>query len=148
MRILPILCVSGWLAAAVALPSPSALGWLAGGVAQAQQLSPPETSGPNRTQKEPFDPFQSEPLFGWYQGFIGGVEPTNPPADNLTTSDGLSSLWLNSANDFLIDYSAEQAARARRDLKLFFSLRTLNSPAPGKRDDRTPGEVDRLLGPR
>src|SRR5712672_1126096 len=121
MRILPIFCVSGWLVAAVALPSPSAVELLAGGAAQAQQLSPPETSGLDRIQKEPFDPFQSEPLFGWYQGLVGGVEPSNPPANNLPTSDGLSSLWLNSAGDFLIGYSAEQAARASRDLKLFFS---------------------------
>ena len=150
MRILPIFCVSGWLVAAVALPSPSAVELLAGGAAQAQQLSPPETSGLDRIQKEPFDPFQSEPLFGWYQGLVGGVEPSNPPANNLPTSDGLSSLWLNSASDFLIGYSAEQAARARRDLKLFFqlSVRTLNSPTPGKGDYRTPGELDRLIGPR
>jgi hypothetical protein len=150
MRILPTLCVSGWLVAAVALPSLSAVELLAGGVAQAQQLGPPETSGLNRIQKEPFDPFQSEPLFGWYQGLVGGVEPSNPPANNLPTSDGLSSLWLNSAGDFLIGYSAEQAARASRDLKLFFQLsfRTLNSPTPGKGDHSAPGEVDRPLGPR
>ena len=148
MRILPTLCVSGWLA--VALPSLSAVELLAGGVAQAQQLSPPEASGLNRIQKEPFDPFQSEPLFGWYQGLVGGVEPSNPPANNLPTSDGLSGLWLKSASDFLIGNSAEKAARGRRDLKLFFQLsfRTLNSPTPGKGDDPPSVEVERLIGPR
>jgi hypothetical protein len=139
MRTLPTLCVSGWLVAvaAVALSSLSAVELLAGGVAQAQQLSPPETSGLNRIQKEPFEPFQSEPGFRWYQGLVGGAEPSNPPANNLPTNDGLSSLWLNSASDFLIGYSADQAARASRDLKLFFQLsfRTLNSPTPGKGDD-------------
>jgi hypothetical protein len=123
MRILPTLSVSGWLVAAAALASLSALEWLAGGVAHAQQLGPPETSGLNRIEK-PFDPFQSEPLFGWYQDLVGGVEPFNPPANNLPTSGGLSSLWLNSASDFLIGYSAEQAARARLDLKLFFNFRS------------------------
>ena len=109
MRTLPMLTVCGWLVAA-ALPALSPVGEMA----QAQQLSPPEASGLNRIQKEPFDPFQSEPLFGWYQGLVGGVEPSNPPANNLPTSDWLSSLWLNSASDFLIGYSAEKAARARR----------------------------------
>src|SRR5262249_71187 len=120
MRTLPTLGVSGWLVAAVALSSLSAVELLAGGVAQAQQLSPPETSGLNRIQKEPFDPFQSEPLFGWYQGLVGGVERSDPPANNLPTSDWLSSLWLNSASDLLNSYWADQAARARLDLKLFF----------------------------
>jgi hypothetical protein len=146
MRILPTLCVSGWLVAAVALPSLSAVELLVGGVAQAQQLAPSETNGLNRIQKEPFDPFQSDPLFGWYQGLVGGVEPSNPPANNLPKSDGLSSLWLNSASDFLID--AEQTARARRALFFQLSFRTLNSPNPGKRDNLIPVEVEPLIGPR
>jgi hypothetical protein len=150
MRILPTLCVSGWLVAALALTSLSAVELLAGEVAQAQQLGPPETSGLNLIQKEPFDPFQSEPLFGWYQGLVGGVKPSNPPANDLPTGDWLSSLWLNSASDLLIGYSAEQAARARRDLELFFQLsfRTLSSPTPGKGDHWKPGEFERLIGPR
>ena len=81
MRILPTLCVSGWLVAAVALSSLSAVELLAGGVTQAQQLSPPETSGLNRIQKGPFEPFQSEPGFRWYQGLVGGAEPSNRSAD-------------------------------------------------------------------
>jgi hypothetical protein len=153
MRILPTLCVSGWLVAPVTLPSLSAVEWLAG-VAQAQQLSPPETSGPNRIQKEPFDPFQSEPLFGWYQGLIAGVEPSNPPTNNLPTSDWLSSLWLNSVTDSLNDLWAEQAARERRTEELwrsvFFSVKSKIGPSvnPGKGDYWKPGEFDRLIGPR
>jgi hypothetical protein len=113
MRILPTLCVSRWLVAAAALPSLSAVELLGGGVVQAQQLSPPETS---EIQKQPFDPFQSEPLFGWYQGLVGGVKPSNPPAD-----------WLSTASDVLNSYSADPG---RRNLHLQLTLRTLSGPAP------------------
>src|SRR5262245_49761052 len=94
MRTLPTLGVYGWLVAAAALCALSALKWVAGGAAQAQQLSPPDSGGLKLLQQAPLDLFQKEPLFHGYGGLVSGLERLSPPASGQPTSDWLSSYWL------------------------------------------------------
>ena len=124
MRTLPTLGVCGWLVAAAALPALSALEWVAGGVAQAQQLSPPDRDALNLLLHPSLDLFQKELLF---RGHESPVE--------LNTS------WVSSARDLLIDSARDEQLRRR----LFFSVGKIG-PSLGKGDHWKPAEFDRLIG--
>ncbi len=132
MRALPTLGVCGWLVAAAALPALSALEWIVGGVAQAQQLSPPDAGRQNVLQDEPLNLLQKEPLFPSPEVLGGGRKRPSPLA-----SDSLSSSWLS-----------------RGPVSYMWSLppgRDIDT-SPGKKwpggDFWKPGEFDRLIGPR
>jgi hypothetical protein len=150
MRTLPTLGVCGWLVAAAALSALSALEWISGGVAQAQQFDPPVSSGQNLLQLPPFDLFQKEPFFLGYEGLDrryeslgGGLERLTPPACPPRADDWLSSCWLSTVSDFVFSYSPSSARESQsRQQLLFFSV----GSSRGKGDYWKPGEFDRLIG--
>src|SRR5262245_6325560 len=140
MRTLPTLGVYSWLVAATAFPALSALEWIVGGVAQAQQLSPPDRGGLNLLQQPPLDLFQKEPHFRGYQDLVGGLERFSPP-----TSDWQSSYWMSSVSDLLSSYWISRASDWRIRRSLLFSVREIGSRPVG--DYWKPGEFERLIGP-
>src|SRR5262245_11647459 len=149
MRTLPTLGVCGWLVVAVTLPALSALKWIAVGVAQAQQLSPPDWDKPNLLQKEPLDLFQKEPLFRINENFFSGLQRYTPLVGGPLTGDWLNSLWVSSVTDSLNDYRAEQARKQARDREFWrslFSVGNIRGSSPLKGDFWSPGEFNNLMG--
>jgi hypothetical protein len=151
MRTLPTLGVCGWLVAAAALPALSALEWISGAVAQAQQFDPPASGEPNLLQKEPLDLYllQKEPLLRGYESFVGWLGQPSPPASSPQAGHPTTSGWLSGATDWLNSYWAEQARDWEIQRSLFFRCgSSCSSSNPGKGDFWKPGEFDRLIGPR
>ena len=143
MRTLPTLGVCGWLVAAAALPALSALEWIAGGVAQAQQLDPPVGGKPNVLQKEPFDLLQKEPLAPGYENLGDWRYLLTPPASSPPTSRPETSGWLSSY------WLAEQKGASRgsaSDWQSLYFREGGTSRSRGKGDYWKPGEFDRLIG--
>jgi hypothetical protein len=132
MRTLPTLGICGWLVAAAALPTLSALESISGGIAQAQQLSPSDAGRQNVLQDEPLNLLQKEPLFPSPEVLGGELERSSPLA-----RDPLSGSWLS-----------------RGPVSYLWSLppgRDIDT-SPGKKwpggDYWKPGEFNRLIGPR
>ena len=155
MRTLPTLGV-----AAATLLALSALEWVAGGVALAQQLGPPAriealeadaSGGQNLLQEEPLNLLQKEPLFGGSsEGFVGGLGGFSPATSGRPTSDSPSSRWQTSEPvSWLSSPPASDCDYWRSLLMLHpVSLHPGRACARPVGDYWKPGEFERLVGSR